>query len=265
MTSFAHDTPQLAQTYDRASDLQFETGQRLVERIGLSPSARVLDVGCGTGRLTRWIAARLGPRSSVIGIDPLEHRITFARAHEGTARFEVGRAEDLSAFDDSSFDAVCLSSVLHWVDDKAKALAEARRVLKPRGRLALTTLPQELSRASTLSEALHAVLQRGPFAEQVDRTVGKRGTTSTELLSLVLSSGLELIELHITPTTSHHESGSAFVDFAEASSFGTLLALVPPGLREALRSALGEEFEQHRDADGVAIKGWGALLVAQRA
>src|SRR6185436_17144255 len=102
---FGHDTRQLAETYDRASDLQFESGKRLVERLGLEEGARVLDVGCGTGRLARWMAERLGPRGSVVGIDPLEHRISVARSHAGAARFEVGQAEDLGAFADASFDA----------------------------------------------------------------------------------------------------------------------------------------------------------------
>src|SRR5215218_1410938 len=139
-TSFAHDNRHLAETYDRVSDLQFEGGKQLIERLGLEEGARVLDVGCGTGRLTRWIAERLGPKGSVVGIDPLEHRITVARSEAGPVRFEVGQAEELGAFEDSSFDAVCLSSVLHWVADKARALAEIRRVLRPGGRVALTTV-----------------------------------------------------------------------------------------------------------------------------
>src|SRR3954469_9929210 len=165
--SFAHDTRHLAETYERMSDLQFEGGKHLVERLGLEGAARVLDVGCGTGRLARWIAERLGPKGSVVGIDPLEHRISVARSHAGAVRFEVGQSEDLGAFEDSSFDAVCLSSVLHWVSDKARALAEIRRVLRPGGRVAVPTLPQELSRASTVARVLQPLLQRPPYVDQV--------------------------------------------------------------------------------------------------
>src|SRR5689334_14622239 len=107
-TSFAHDSAHLAETYDRVSGLQFEGGKRLVERLGLEEGARVLDLGCGTGRLTRWIGERLGPTASVVGIDPLEERIGVARSQGGAARFEVGQAEDLGAFEDASFDSVCM-------------------------------------------------------------------------------------------------------------------------------------------------------------
>jgi ubiquinone/menaquinone biosynthesis C-methylase UbiE len=264
MTAFAHDSRRLAEIYDRVSDFQFEAGKRLVERLELDQGARVLDVGCGTGRLARWIAERLGPRASVVGIDPLEHRISVARSHAGAARFEVGQAEDLGAFEDSSFDAVCLSSVLHWVADKARALAEIRRVLRPGGRVAVTTLPQELSRAGTVGLVLQPLLQRPPYADRVERSVGRRGCTSTELVSLVLESRLELVELHVAQTASGHDSGEAFVEFAEASSFGSFLAMVPEQLRASLRADLVAAFESQRGPDGVVVRGWGVLVVATR-
>src|SRR5262249_6553897 len=113
-TSFAHDSRDLAEMYDRVSDLQFEGGKRLVDRLGLKEGACVLDVGCGTGRLAQWIAERVGTTGFVAGIDPLDERIDIARSRGGTVRFEVGQAEDLRAFEDASFDIVCMSSVFHW-------------------------------------------------------------------------------------------------------------------------------------------------------
>src|ERR1700677_2403733 len=70
-TSFTHDTQDLAETYDRLSDPQLDGGKRLIERIGIKPGNRVLDIGCGTGRLVAaWIAERVGPTGTVVGIDP---------------------------------------------------------------------------------------------------------------------------------------------------------------------------------------------------
>lgn len=264
MTTFAHESRHLAEVYDRVSDFQFEGGKQLVERLRLEEGARVLDVGCGTGRLAQWIAEQLGPRGSVVAIDPLEHRISVARSRASVVRFEVGQAEDLGAFEDSSFDAVCLSSVLHWVVDKARALAEIRRVLRPGGHVALSTLPQELSHAGTVALVLQPLLQRPPYADHVDRSFGRRGCTSTELVSLVLESRLELVELHVTQTVSGHESGEAFVEFAEASSFGTLLAMVPEDLRASLRTDLVGAFESQRGPEGLVVRGWGSRLVAKR-
>jgi SAM-dependent methyltransferase len=265
MTAFAHDSRHLAEIYDRVSDFQLEGGRRLVERLGLEEGARVLDVGCGTGRLARWIADRVGPTGAVIGIDPLEHRINIARSHTSAARFEVGQAEDLGAFEDGGFDAVCLSSVLHWIADKARALAEIHRVLRPGGRVAMTTLPLELSRAGTIATVLRPVLQRPAYAAHIGRSHGGRGCTSTELVSLALDHQLELLELHITQTESRHESGEAFLEFAQASSFGSLLGMVPEALRASLRAALVEALEGHRGPGGIVVRGWELLVVARRA
>ena len=264
--SFAHDSRHLADTYDRVSDLQFEGGKRLVERLGFEEGARVLDIGCGTGRLVRWMGERLGPKGSVVGIDPLEDRVIVARSHGFASRFEVGQAEDLGAFEDASFDAVCMSSVFHWVSGKAKALAEIRRVLRPFGRLGVTTSPQELARAGTVALVLQPLLGRPPYVGHVDLsalTSGKR-CTSTDLVLLILESELELVELHITQHVSRHESGEAFLDFAEASSFGNLLRIVPEDLRASLRADLVSAFDGLRGPDGVVVRGWGVLLVALR-
>lgn len=267
MTSFTHDSRRLAETYDRVSDLQFEGGKRLVERLGLTEGARVLDVGCGTGRLAQWIAERVGTMGAVTGIDPLEERIHVARSRGGNVRFEVGQAEDLRAFEDASFDVVCMSSVFHWVADKAKALAEVRRVLRPGGRLGVTTQPHELSRAGTVGLVLGSLLARAPYAGRVDDsmlTFAKRGCTTTDFVSMVLESRLDLAELHVTQSARTYASGEAVVDFMEASSFGTFLRPVPEELRPSLRADLIAAFDARRGAEGVAVRWWGVLFVATR-
>jgi SAM-dependent methyltransferase len=265
--SFAHDSRHLAETYDRVSDLQFDGGKSLVERLGLPEGARVLDVGCGTGRLAHWIAERVGTKGTVAGIDPLEERIHIARSRGGDVRFEVGQAEDLRAFENESFDAVCMSSVFHWVVDKAKALAEVRRVLRPGGRLGVTTLPHELARAGTVGLVLESVLARAPYVGRVDLsmlTFAKRGCTTTDLVSLVLESRLELVELHLMQRTHTHASGEALFDFIEASAFGTFLLPAPEDLRPSLRADLIAAFDGRRGTEGIGVRGWGVLAVATR-
>jgi SAM-dependent methyltransferase len=74
-TSFDHDNPRLAAIYDRLSESQFQSGKRLVERLELRSGNRVLDIGCGTGRLAEWIAEIVGPDGNVVGIDPLPERV----------------------------------------------------------------------------------------------------------------------------------------------------------------------------------------------
>ncbi|WP_329171568.1 class I SAM-dependent methyltransferase [Streptomyces sp. NBC_01477] len=98
-------------------------------RAAVAASRRVLDVGGGTGELTRAVAAQVGHCTTV---EPHERRVAALRADDGqeqAARIEVrsGRAEALP-FPDGSFDAVIACWVLPYVDDLERAVREMARV-----------------------------------------------------------------------------------------------------------------------------------------
>jgi ubiquinone/menaquinone biosynthesis C-methylase UbiE len=217
--------------------------------------------------LARWIAERLGPEGKVTGIDPLAERIDIARSRCDAVKFEVGQAEDLGAFEAASFDAVCMSSVFHWVSDKSKALAEVRRVLRPGGRLGVTTFPHELRHAGTVALVLRPLLERAPYVDRLDLSslpFANRGYTTTDLVSMVVESGLELVELHVMQRTRSHASGEDLVDFLEASSFGNFFRIVPEELCASLRADLASAFDARKGPEGFVVRDWGVLFVATR-
>jgi ubiquinone/menaquinone biosynthesis C-methylase UbiE len=267
MTSYDHDNRHLAEIYDRMSDSQFNGGKQIVERLGVKAGDRVLDVGCGTGRLAGWIHERVGPSGAVVGIDPLAERIAVARNRNSDVRFEVGSAEDLGRFPDESFDAVCLSAVFHWIENKPKALAEIRRVLRPGGRLGCTTLPKELLWVGTVPTICASVFGRPPYREALNPAafgVMHRHLTTTELVTLLIEHRFELIDLHVVRRAQVLPSGEDVVDFAESSSFGNFLSLVPDDLRAPLRADLAAAFDQNRDANGITLRQFAALFIAER-
>jgi len=111
----------------------------------LQPGQSVLDVGCGTGALTRLAAHAVGTAGRTVGTDASPQMIAVAR--KNTARmappieFRVEPIEHLS-FADGEFDAVLSSLMLHHLPDglKERGLAEVRRVLKPGGRLVVVDM-----------------------------------------------------------------------------------------------------------------------------
>ncbi|HEX6490715.1 MAG TPA: class I SAM-dependent methyltransferase, partial [Gaiellaceae bacterium] len=100
--------------------------------------ARVLDVGCGTGKFARVLAER--GLAQVWGVDPAPEMLAQARNRvPASVALERASVESLP-FQDGSFDAAVLWTVVHLID-RRRAFAELWRVLRPGGRLAIVTFP----------------------------------------------------------------------------------------------------------------------------
>jgi ubiquinone/menaquinone biosynthesis C-methylase UbiE len=96
----------------------------------------LLDVGCGTGR---WLTAALDAGARAVGLDPAPAMLDRARQRRRDARLVQGRAEDLP-FPSGHFAAVLCVYVVHHLDDGARFVAEAARVLAPGGTLSVLAL-----------------------------------------------------------------------------------------------------------------------------
>jgi ubiquinone/menaquinone biosynthesis C-methylase UbiE len=144
-----------------------------VALVGLRPGNRVLDVGCGTGVLTRLAAEIVGPEGTAVGIDPGPAMIGVARLKAGRthsrARFELGIIEALD-FANDCFDVVLCSFVLHHLPAEVKraGLREVWRVLKPGGRLMLV----DFDPARPLARAIFTLFRMIPGWARVLQAAG---------------------------------------------------------------------------------------------
>lgn len=104
-----------------------------VEAADLPPGSRVLEVGCGTGVVARYLADH-PPVDSVVGVDPSPVLVERARnvTDDERVTFEEGDGQALR-FEDASFDAVVMHTVTCHVPDTTRLLAESYRVLRPGG------------------------------------------------------------------------------------------------------------------------------------
>ncbi|MCJ0824578.1 class I SAM-dependent methyltransferase [Luteimonas sp. 50] len=113
--------------------------QRLFDRYALPGAPRILDLGCGTGEITRRLAQRY-PRAMLLGVDILEGNLARARrdseALAGRVRYAQGDAFALEC-GDGEFDLVACRHMSQAVPDFPLVLAEITRVLKPGGWLHL--------------------------------------------------------------------------------------------------------------------------------
>jgi SAM-dependent methyltransferase len=136
-----------ADEYDRQLGPLIYTpyAKNLTQRIPSGTPLRVLELACGTGRLTAELKSVLASGSSITATDISESMLSVAKARVGEdgVTWQVGDMQNLSSFLNGNFDLVVAQFGFMLVVDYAKAFAEARRVLAPGGRLLFSVWSSE--------------------------------------------------------------------------------------------------------------------------
>jgi len=147
----------------------------VIEQLALRGEEQVLDIGCGTGTLTRELANALSnkSRSLCIGLDAAEEMVKIARIKSSkipNIQFDAAIAEELP-YPSGKFDAVVSTFFFHHVhlELKKNVLAEAARVLKPGGRLVVVDVDVPTTWFGSLcARSGHWLFQQNEIAENID-------------------------------------------------------------------------------------------------
>jgi trans-aconitate 2-methyltransferase len=129
-----------AAEYARRSSLQEAMAQEVLALLDLDDADRILDVGCGEGKVTAQIAG-CAPNASVVGVDPSHDMIGFAQSHHTlpNLRFQMADARSLPFQDE--FDFVVSFNALHWVPDQEAALRSIHAAMVNGGKAQLRLVP----------------------------------------------------------------------------------------------------------------------------
>lgn len=251
------DNSELAKSYDRISNSQFKLGCMLVEKMNIGEGDQVLDIGCGTGRLVFHLSKIVGASGNATGIDPSIHRIQIAESKLSqfphNVRFKVGSAENLEGFPGGIFDCVCYSSVLHWINDKRVALAEAYRVLKPGGKVGMATLNRDAP--SSFRTLMVNIFREMHCLQELKAGEGSSKPVAVkELRAILAEAGFREIMIDCWSRKRYYGSPEEILKFYEASSFGNFMRSVPEDLRAKVRSDLEKELEKRRTPSGIEIE-----------
>ena len=122
------------EAYRKSSSAQFGWAMALIEGLKVKGDERILDIGCGDGRITAHLAG-LVPCGRVLGVDVSPEMVAFAsrdHSHCANLHFQVADASRLHFQDD--FDLVVSFACLHWIKDHLPVLEAVRSSLVPGGR-----------------------------------------------------------------------------------------------------------------------------------
>lgn len=246
------DTEELARGYTLANDTQYNAGLFLLDKLQIAPGMRVLDVGCGTGNLTRHITELVGNEGRVIGVDPSAERIAIAsELAKSNLSFHEGIAEDLSRFSASSFDVVFVNSTLHWVQDQATALKEFARVLELGGRLGISGGSGDYLTAQ--EKIKDEVLSREPYRNYPEEAPPKFLKRS-ELENLLENAGFSNRTIVINEIVKATKDADAMINWLDTSSSGKTYGNIPLDLRPKAKEEMKREWNKLASEDGIRME-----------
>ncbi len=243
------DTPGVrwnASDYHRSASAQTGWGREVHDRLGLRGDERLVDLGCGDGRLTAELAARV-PRGAVTGVDADADMIRFARRHHArenvsyllgdARRFGLGRKVDV----------VVSTAALHWVAEQAQVLATCRAHLDPGGRIHF-----QMGGRGNCAEVLAAaeeVARRSPWAAHLQPFSSPwHFQAPEEYRALLPGCGFRAVRAELLPRDMAHDSPEGLRAWMR-TTWMPVLARVPEPLRADLVEAITAAYLARRPPD----------------
>lgn len=220
----------------------------IIDAADIQPGERVLEVGCGTGVLCRWVVRRTGLQNPVAGVDVNRYFLREAAEivrREGMAdsvEFHEGSAEELP-FDDNSMDVVFSSTVIQRVNAD-RMLPELVRVARPGGRIAVLGHAHDMNRWVNLplDAALKTRIESPPWVDDPGHPQGcddsslyqrfaRLGLTNTRMYPFISTFSepirLQFMQGGILPTLNAEEAAQWRAAVAQAELDGTFFMSTP--------------------------------------
>lgn len=247
-------------------------GRLAMDRAGIQPGERLIDVGCGCGDTTLELARRVGPTGSVLGIDlsaPMLARATERAAGEGVASVRFCNDDvQTHEFPDAGFDLAYSRFGVMFFSDPVRAFENLRKALRSGGRLSFVCW-QELARNPWVAVPLAAAASEIPLPPpRPPDAPGPFSFADPQRVRRILD-GAGFIAVAVEP----HEEPLALGDGDLDRAVDLVLALGPTAaaLREAgpaaaprVAAAVRKELARHRDECGIRLGSAVWLFSARR-
>ena len=221
-------------SYDRVSAPQARWGKAVVARLELYGDETVMDAGCGSGRVTEDLLARL-PQGRVVALDASPSMLEQARArlHGGGGRVSFVQA-DLSTLQPPDLegaapvDAVLSTATFHWVTDHDRLFANLHEVLRPGGQLVA-----QCGGHGNIANVIEAVRSLG-----VDRAGSWLYATPEETSERLEQAGFVDVQTWCHPEPAPFPEGEGLSPFLETVCLREHLATLPAAERQPFAEAV---------------------------
>lgn len=234
----------------------------LLDAAAVAPGQPVLDVACGPGHVVARALARGAPAT---GLDFSPAMLAVARAACPGLALRQGDAEALP-FDDACFDAVVSNFGLHHVPRPGLALREARRVLRPGGRIAFTTWATPAENVAWRL-VLDAVRRHGDPAASAAPPPGGGFGTPQHCLDALAQAGFVRAETRLERRVWRHADAAALLAALRAGTarMAALLDAQSPAALAAILADVTTQAAAYREGGGLALPIVAVLARAEKA
>jgi trans-aconitate 2-methyltransferase len=237
--------------YKDNSAMQLSLAKEHLARLALKGNEKILDIGCGDGKITAEVA-RAVVDGYVVGIDSSSEMVSFSResfSGQKNLRFELRDARELNFTNE--FDVVFSNSALHWVKDHKPVLRGIKDALKPNGKFYLH-MAGKGNAEKILKMADELVLSDKWHRYFLDFTFPWSFYGVEEYRAWILEAGLEPVHVELFPRDMTHKDRQGLYGWIK-TTWLPYLERVPEEQQSDLINEILDKYVRHSPADSQGL------------